>query len=113
MATIAGMLGYEATTNWNSFRYLGISIHKGIKKKVDRKELVQKIKNKIQAMGVVWLNPAGKMILINAVLVVFPVFICSTSLAPKSIIQEIKKELRWFLWQGGKHDDSRKLHLIS
>ena len=33
MATIARMLGYEATTNWNSFRYLGVLIHKGIKKK--------------------------------------------------------------------------------
>ena len=33
MARIARILGYEATTNWNSFRYLGISIHKGIKKK--------------------------------------------------------------------------------
>ena len=47
MATIARMLGYEATTNWNSFRYLGIPIRKGTKKKADWKELGQKIKNKI------------------------------------------------------------------
>ena len=31
-ATIARTLGYEATTKWNSFKYLGISIHKGSKK---------------------------------------------------------------------------------
>ena len=94
MATIARTLGYDATANWNSFRYLGISIHKGTKKKANWKELLQKIKNKIHSMGAMWLNPAGKMILINAVLVAFPVFTCSISLAPKSIIKEIEKDLR-------------------
>ena len=87
MATIARMLGYDATTNWNSFRYLGILIHKGTKKKADWKDLVQKIKNKIHSMGAMWLNPTGKLILINVVMDAFPVFTCSISLAPKSIIQ--------------------------
>ena len=42
MATIARTLGYEGTTKWNSFRYLGISIHKGRKKTQNGKSWCKK-----------------------------------------------------------------------
>ena len=53
-------------------------------------------------MGAMWLNLAGKLILINVVMDAFPVFTCSISLAPKSIIQEIEKEFRCFFMAGRK-----------
>ena len=63
-------------------------------------------------MGAISLNLVGKLTLINVVLAVFPIFTCSFSLAPNSIIQEIGKEIRRFLRQGGKHNGTKKLHLI-
>ena len=53
MARIAKMLGYEGYANWNSFKYLEVPIHKGKKKKSNWKELVEKIKNKIQSLGAI------------------------------------------------------------
>ena len=104
---------YEGYIKWNSFGYLGIWIHKGIKKRANWKDLVQKIKNKIQSLGAIWLNRTGKLTLINVVLPTFPIFTSSISLGQNSIIQDIGKELRCFFWKGGKHNNSKKLHLIN
>ena len=113
LANISKMLGYEGCSSWNSFRYLGVPIHKGNKKSSDWKDLVEKIKNKIHTLGAVCLNPTGKVTLLNVVLAAYPIFIYSIALAPSSIVQEIEKELRRFLWQGGKQNGNKKLHLIS
>ena len=92
---------------------IGVPIHKGKKKKSDWKELVEKIKNKIQSLGTIWLNPTGKLILLNAVLTAFPIFIWSITLAHKLIVLEIEKEMKHFLWEGGKHNGNKKLHLVN
>ena len=67
MVRIAMTLGYEGNTNWNSFNYLGVPIHKGKKKSSDLKGMVEKIK-KIHSWGSKWLNFAGELILINSIL---------------------------------------------
>ena len=74
---------------------------------------MEKIKNKIHTLGALWLNPVGKLTLLNVVLAVYPIYICSIALSSSSIVQEIRKELRRFLWKGGKQNGNKKLHLIS
>ena len=71
------------------------------------------MKNKIQSLGSIWLNPVGKLTLLNVVLAVYPIYICSIALGPSSIVQEIGEGLRRFLWKGGKQNGNKKLHLIS
>ena len=113
MAKIARNLGYEGNTNCNSFRYLEVPIHKGKKKLSYWKGLVEKIRKKIHSLGANWLNPTRKLILINIVLKAYPIYSCSISLAPKSIIQDIEKEIKRFLWQGGEPNGTKKFHLIN
>ena len=68
---------------------------------------------KIGAWGSKWLNPTGKSVLIKDVLTALPLYLCSISLAPQSIIQEINGMMKNFLWQGGKTDGSKIFNLIS
>ena len=51
MARIARTLGYEGNTNWNSFNYLGVPIHKGKKNYSDWKGLVEKTKKQNPLLG--------------------------------------------------------------
>ena len=73
--------------------------------------VVQKIKDKIQSLGSKWLNLAGKTILIQSILSSYPIYTSSMVLAPKNIINSISKEIRRFLWQGGKVQ-TKKFHLV-
>ena len=59
MSRIAKTLGYEGNTNWNSFNYLEVPIHKGKNKSSYWKGLVEKTKQKIQSLGANWLNLLG------------------------------------------------------
>ena len=63
-------------------------------------------------MGDIWLNKAGKVVLMNFVLSNLPIYQISILLAPKAIISKIDGLLRQFLWEGGKNGE-RKLHLVS
>ena len=59
-----------------------------------------------------WLNKAGKVILMNSVLISLPIFQCSMLLAPKTITAKINELLCRFLWEGGRNNE-KKLHLVS
>ena len=54
-----------------------------------------------------------KIVLIKFVLFAQSIYLCSISLAPQSIIQEINGMLWNFLWQGGKATSNKKFNLIS
>ena len=73
--------------------------------------VVQKIKDKIHSLGSKWLNLAGKTVLIKSILSSYPIYISSMVLAPRNVIISICKEIRKFLWQGGKVQ-SKKFHLV-
>ena len=75
MSRITKTLGYEGNTNWNSFNYLGVPIHKGKNKSSDLKGIVENIE-KIYAWGEKCLNPTGKLILINSILAAYPIYSC-------------------------------------
>ena len=73
--------------------------------------VIQKIKNKIHSLGSKWLNIAGKITLIHSILSSYPIYSSSMILSPKSVINNICKEIRKLLWQGGKVQ-RKKFHLI-
>ena len=73
--------------------------------------VVQKIKDKIQSLGSKWINIAGKTILIQSILSSYTIYTSSMVLAPKNIINSICKEIRKFLWQGGRVQ-TKKFHLV-
>ena len=52
-------------------------------------------------MGAIWLNLAGKVVLIKFVLNSYLLYQCSLLLAPVKIINQIEGLMRTFLWQGG------------
>ena len=82
-------------------------------KVVDWQGMIDQTKNKINSWGIGWLNPDGKLTLINSILSAYPIYSCSISLAPKKIMKEFTREIRRFMWQGGKSDSSKKFHLVN
>ena len=60
-----------------------------------------------------WLNLAGKLVLIKAVLNNYLLYQCSLLLAPSKTIGMIEGLLRSFFWQGGNKGGRKKFALIS
>ena len=52
-----------------------------------------------------------KTVLIQSILSSYPIYTSSMILAPKKVITNICKEIRKFLWQGGK-TQTKKFHLV-
>ena len=75
--------------------------------------MVEKIKNKISGWGTNWLNLAGKVVLIKAVLNSYLVYQCSLLLALGKIINQIEVLLKSFLWNGGNNGGGKKYALVS
>jgi len=92
----------EGHTNWEAFNYLGIPIFKSAPKASHWNQLIDNLKNKISSWGANWLNLAGKVVLIKAVLTSIPIYQSSLLLAPACVIQKIESLQRRFLWEGGK-----------
>jgi hypothetical protein len=74
--------------------------------------ILDKIKEKFNKWGSLWLNHAGRVVLIKSVLSALPIFQLSMLLAPGKFKSEISQEIRRFLWQGGR-SNSRRHHLIN
>ena len=68
---------------------------------MDWNPLLEKIKKKIMAWGVIWLNLAGKLVMIKLVLSSYPLYQCSMMLDPNGILTKIEGLLKKFLWKGG------------
>ena len=113
MIGINHIMGIEGVTNWESFNYLGVPIFKSKPKTMDWNPMIEKIRKKILAWGVVWLNLAGKMVLIKYVVNSYPLYQCSMMLASNGILTKIEGLLRAFLWQCGNNNDCKKFALIS
>jgi hypothetical protein len=101
----------EGLTNWDSFKYLRVPIFMAKLKASHRLPLIDKLKGRIKSWGAKWLNLAGKVVLIKAVLANILIYQSSLLLAPSTMIQKIDVLFRQFLWEGGKKN-SRKIHLI-
>ena len=75
--------------------------------------MIDQIKNKINSWGTRWINPARKLTLINSIISDYPIYSCSISLGPKKIMKEFTKEIKRFMWQGGKSGSLKKFHLVN
>lgn len=111
LSEIARILDMEGSWAWDSFKYLGIPIFKTNPKVAHWIPLLDKLKLKIHAWGASWLNNAGKIILMKAVLSSLSLYQHSILLAPKTFISKMEALLRHFLWEGGKNNE-RRLHLV-
>ncbi|GLT88308.1 hypothetical protein SLE2022_063410 [Rubroshorea leprosula] len=81
-------------------KYLGIPLGADPRKIATWKPLIDTFKRKLSSWRGRFLSFGGRITLINAVLTSLPVFIMSFYLLPKSVIGELDKIRRKFLWGG-------------
>ena len=74
---------------------------------------MDKINKKITGWGTIWLNLAGRVVLIKAVLNSLLLYQSSLLLAPVKVINQIESMVRSFLWKGGNTDGGKKFSLVS
>lgn len=74
--------------------------------------IIDKVKRKVQQWGSVWLNPAGRLILLKSGISSLPLYHFSLYQAPASFHYKMEVILRQFLWQGGKND-KKKFNLVN
>ena len=104
--------GFPGFVKWEKIKYLGLPLTLGSSPPSLWLDVLAKLKAKIASWGGQWLTKAGKLMLIKSVLSAFPVFESSLLLALKSILAQISKLVRDFLWNGTKGGHS-KMHLVS
>lgn len=82
--------------------YLGLPEHIGRKRKEVFKYITYRIKNKIDSWYSKFLSPAGKEVLLKAVITALPTYTMSCFMLPKMMIQDITKAMRKFWWSTNK-----------
>eukprot|EP00253_Pinus_taeda_P021912 PITA_21912 len=87
--SISRTFGFAASSNWTSFKYLGLPVF--LKRAYSRDWLPQleKFKNKLLAWGFSRINIVGNYVLIKYVLTSFPLFQFSVLLAPSGILTKL------------------------
>nr|KAJ0221413.1 hypothetical protein LSAT_V11C200101220 [Lactuca sativa] len=86
-------------------RYLGLPLISTRLFIRDCKRLVDKVRKRIGDWRNKFLSYSGRLQLISSVLFSFPVYWASSMLIPMSVIKEIEKMMKNFLWN---HDESKK-----
>lgn len=98
MQKISQIIEIPIQERWTHFFYLGLPIPKKNLKAKLRIKQVEKMKYKIQKGGMMWLNMAGRVILIKALLMALPIYQYSIILAPASAHKQMELIIRGFLW---------------
>ncbi|PKU74895.1 Putative ribonuclease H protein [Dendrobium catenatum] len=93
------------------FSYLGIKMALRRLCKPDFQFLVDKFQSMLNIWGGKFISLAGRMTLVKTVLLSFPTFHSSLLLVPKSILYEIDKQCRDFIWS--KSDGRRGIHYVN
>jgi hypothetical protein len=108
---LAQILSFPISEDWKLFKYPGMPI---CLKSIPGEYwhiIIQKIKEKMESWGSIWLNPAGHLVLIKSILSSLPIFQFSSLLAPMGTKKNLAQLIRKFLWQGGK-SNTKKYHLV-
>eukprot|EP00253_Pinus_taeda_P004040 PITA_04040 len=100
--SIASIFGVPSRLIWNRFSYLGMPVSLGPLKADTWNEILDKIERKVQQWGTMWLNLAGRLILLKSGITSLPIYRFSLYHAPAVFHQKMERVLRHFLWQGGK-----------
>lgn len=79
-------------------KYLGLPDHIGRNRHEAFQYITQRIKNKLESWYSKFLSPAGKEVLLKAVITALPAYTISCFLLPKTILREITKAMRRFWW---------------
>eukprot|EP00253_Pinus_taeda_P021165 PITA_21165 len=108
---ISLILDIPVQRNWSSFSYLGLPLTKETVKAEIWAKHIERMRGLLQSWGVSWLNLAGRVILIKAILSALPICQYAIILAPARIHKHMEITLRSFLWQGGKQE-SKKFSLV-
>lgn len=73
--------------------------------------MVDKVKRKVQQWGTLWLNLAGRLILLKSGITSLPLYRFSLYQAPAIFHHKLEVALHHFLWQRGKND-KRMFNLV-
>ncbi|XP_059283713.1 uncharacterized protein LOC132037237 [Lycium ferocissimum] len=89
------------------FTYLGCPIFHARRQKIFYKDILKKVRDKLQAWKGKLLSFGGKAVLISCVLQSIPVYLLSAMVPPKCVIKEPHKLFNRFFWQT-KHEGTSK-----
>jgi ribonuclease HI/exonuclease III len=92
--------------------YLGIPFFVGANKAVYWNNIIERIKHKLAAWKVRWLSLSGRILLVKTVLTAIPNYFFAVLNAPASVISQIEKLIRSFLWSDNMSGD-KKIPLVS
>jgi len=110
--SIASIFGVTCNLEWTHFSYLGMPMSLGPLKAETWNGIIDKVKKKVQQWGTMWLNPAGRLILLKSGITSLPLYRFSLYQALAIFHHKLEVALRHFLWQGGK-TDKNKFNLFS
>ncbi|KAL0420611.1 UNVERIFIED_CONTAM: hypothetical protein Slati_3084000 [Sesamum latifolium] len=91
-------------------RYLGLPLLASRLTIADCRPILLKIDSRIKGWDGIMLSFAGRVQLIKSVLVALQVYWAMTFILSKTIIREIEKRLRSFLWKSPNGGDMQKFH---
>jgi hypothetical protein len=74
LARIANILQFPFSVEWKFFKYLGTPISLKSLPGEAWQVILQNIKDQFEIWGAIWLNPAGRVVLVKSVLSSFPIF---------------------------------------
>lgn len=92
-------------------KYLGLPECIGKNRKETFQYITQRIRNRLDSWYSKFLSPAGKEVLLKAVITALPAYTMSCFLLPKTLLQEITKAMRQFWWSATK--DRHKIPWIA
>lgn len=92
-------------------KYLGATMINERVTKLTYNSLISRTQARLNSWAKKDLSMAGRVTLLNSLIITMKSYLIQTSLFPDNIIKEIEKIMRGFLW--GDTVDKRKLHTIS
>lgn len=102
------LLGFNITFDLG--KYLGHPLIHGSRMRGHYQDIVSKAKAKLASWKGRHLSMAGHLTLAKSVLASFPVYNMQISILPTTVLHELDKIVRDFLW--GSTPEARKLHLV-
>nr|KAJ0214953.1 hypothetical protein LSAT_V11C300147850 [Lactuca sativa] len=109
IASCARILGCEAASL--PFKYLGVPVGANMSQKRSWQPVIDRVQNKLSLWKAKTLSFGGRLTLVKTVLGSLPLFYFSIFKAPISIIDNLEKLRRRFLWGGSK--EKQKINWVA
>ncbi|XP_059290999.1 uncharacterized protein LOC132044521 [Lycium ferocissimum] len=92
------------------FTYLGCPIFHARRQKLFYKDMMKKVKDRLQAWRAKLLSFGGKVVLISSVLQSIPIYLMSAMVPPKCVIKDLHKLFNRFFWQTKEEGRRQAVH---